>query len=69
MGLDVKKLLGEAAKAVAETKNELAENPAVQLGLLLGSAATGILLLAGAAIAGYAIYWDFSKRGWETLAK
>ena len=37
--------------------------------LLLGSTGLGILFLAVAAIAGYAIYWDFSKRGWETLSK
>ena len=38
MGLDTGKLLAEAAKAVASAKNAPAENPAVQLGLLLGSA-------------------------------
>ncbi|MFP5276528.1 MAG: bifunctional transaldolase/phosoglucose isomerase [Acidobacteriota bacterium] len=38
MGLDTGKLLAEAAKAVASAKNPPAENPAVQLGLLLGSA-------------------------------
>jgi Na+/proline symporter len=36
--------------------------------LLLGSTGLGILFLAVAATAGYAIYWDFSKRGWETLS-
>jgi hypothetical protein len=36
--------------------------------LLLGSTGLGILFLAVAVIAGYAIYWDFSKRGWETLS-
>jgi hypothetical protein len=36
--------------------------------LLLGSTGLGILFLAVAAAAGYAIYWDFSKRGWETLS-
>ena len=35
--------------------------------LLLGSTGLGILFLAVAAAAGYAIYWDFSKRGWETF--
>jgi Na+/proline symporter len=35
--------------------------------LLLGSTAMGILFLAVAATAGYTIYWDFSKRGWEKL--
>jgi glucose-6-phosphate isomerase len=38
-GLDVTKLLAEAAKAVASSKLPPAENPAVQLGLLLGTAA------------------------------
>jgi glucose-6-phosphate isomerase len=38
-GLDTKKLLAEAAKAVASAKLAPVENPAVQLGLLLGSAA------------------------------
>lgn len=38
-GLNVQKLLGEAAKAVAAAKLPVAENPGVQLGLLLGSAA------------------------------
>jgi hypothetical protein len=36
--------------------------------LLLGSTGLGVLFLAVAVIAGYAIYWDFSKRGWETLS-
>jgi glucose-6-phosphate isomerase len=38
-GLNTEKLLDEAAKAVASAKLEPAENPAVQLGLLLGTAA------------------------------
>jgi glucose-6-phosphate isomerase len=38
-GLDTGKLLAEAAKAVASAKLAPAENPAVKLGLLLGSAA------------------------------
>jgi glucose-6-phosphate isomerase len=38
-GLDVKKALDAAAAAVASAKKPVAENPAVQLGLLLGSAA------------------------------
>ena len=38
-GLNTEKLLAEAAKAVASAKLEPAENPAVQLGLLLGTAA------------------------------
>jgi len=37
-GLNAEKLLGEAAKAVAACKKPLAENPGVQLGLLLGTA-------------------------------
>ncbi len=37
-GLDVARLLAEAAKAVDSAKNPLADNPAVQLGLLLGVA-------------------------------
>jgi glucose-6-phosphate isomerase len=37
-GLDVSKLLDEAAKAVASAKNALENNPAVKLGLILGSA-------------------------------
>jgi glucose-6-phosphate isomerase len=37
-GLDVEKLLAEAAKAVAAAKLPVAENHAVQLGLLLGAA-------------------------------
>jgi TM2 domain-containing membrane protein YozV len=35
--------------------------------LLLGSVGLGILFLAVAVTSGYAIYWDFSKRGWEKL--
>jgi len=35
--------------------------------LLLRSTSLGIVLLAGAALAGYTIYWDFSRRGWETF--
>ena len=38
-GLDVARLLGTASKAVASAKLDLPENPAVQLGLLLGTAA------------------------------
>jgi hypothetical protein len=37
--------------------------------LLLTSRGLGILFLALSAASGYAIYWDFSKRGWETLSK
>jgi hypothetical protein len=35
--------------------------------LVLRSTAVGMLFLAVAALAAYAIYWDFSKRGWETF--
>jgi glucose-6-phosphate isomerase len=38
-GLDIQKLLAEAAKAAAAAKLPVAENPGVQLGLLLGTAA------------------------------
>jgi glucose-6-phosphate isomerase len=38
-GLDIEKLLAEAAKAVASAKLPPSDNPAVKLGLLLGSAA------------------------------
>ncbi len=37
-GLDIAKLLGEAAKGVAASKQPLAQNPGVRLGLLLGAA-------------------------------
>jgi Na+/proline symporter len=36
--------------------------------LLLGSTVTGALFLATAALSGYVIYWDLSRRGWETLS-
>ena len=36
--------------------------------LLLGSTGTGFVFLAIAAFSGCAIYWDFSRRGWETLS-
>lgn len=36
--------------------------------LVLGSTGTGFLFLAIAGISGYVIYWDLSRRGWETLA-
>jgi glucose-6-phosphate isomerase len=38
-GLDTEKLLAEAAKSVASAKLAVADNPAVRLGLILGSAA------------------------------
>jgi Na+/proline symporter len=37
--------------------------------LLLGPRSLGLMFLAVAATAGYLIYWDFSRRGWEKLAK
>ena len=37
-GLDIARLLGEAANAVAAAKQPLAQNPGVQLGLLMGTA-------------------------------
>ena len=36
--------------------------------LLLGFPRTGFLFLAIAAISGYIIRWDLSRRGWETLS-
>jgi Na+/proline symporter len=36
--------------------------------LLLGSTSVGLLFLAISGLSGYAIYWDFSRRGWEALA-
>jgi hypothetical protein len=36
--------------------------------LLLGSTGIGLLFLAIAAVCGYIIYWDLSRRGWETLS-
>jgi len=36
--------------------------------LLLGATGTGVLFLAIAGFSGYAIYWDFSRRGWESLS-
>jgi Na+/proline symporter len=36
--------------------------------LLLGATGTGLLFLAIASISGFAIYWDFSRRGWQTLS-
>ena len=36
--------------------------------LLLGATGTGVLFLAIAGFSGYAIYWDFSRRGWEYLS-
>jgi SSS family solute:Na+ symporter len=36
--------------------------------LVLGSPGVGLIFLLVAAASGYAIYWDFSRRGWETLS-
>ncbi|MBI1983737.1 MAG: Na+:solute symporter [Acidobacteria bacterium] len=36
--------------------------------LLLGSLGVGFLFLLISAASGYAIYWDMSRRGWETLS-
>jgi hypothetical protein len=36
--------------------------------LVLGETRLGVALLTLSAISGYAIYWDFSRRGWETLS-
>ena len=36
--------------------------------LLLGAPGMGTIFLAIAAVSGYGIYWDLSRRGWETLS-
>jgi hypothetical protein len=36
--------------------------------LLLGSTGMGLLFLAISGLSAYVIYWDFSRRGWETLS-
>jgi hypothetical protein len=36
--------------------------------LVFGEWLPGILLLAVAAVAGYLIFWDLSRRGWQTLS-
>jgi solute:Na+ symporter, SSS family len=36
--------------------------------LLLGQAWLGVLMLAIGGLAAYAIYWDFSRRGWKTFS-
>jgi SSS family solute:Na+ symporter len=36
--------------------------------ILLGSTGVGMLFMAISALSGYAIYWDFSRRGWEKLS-
>src|SRR5258708_6042048 len=36
--------------------------------IIFGSLLTGLGLLAAAAIAGYLIFWDLSRRGWSTYS-
>lgn len=36
--------------------------------IIFGSWISGFLLLAAAAISGYLIFWDLSRRGWQTLS-
>ena len=36
--------------------------------LIFGQWVEGVLMLAAAAVAGYLIFWDLSRRGWETLS-
>jgi len=36
--------------------------------LIFGSWLSGLLMLAVAGVAGYLIFWDLSRRGWETLS-
>ncbi len=36
--------------------------------IVLGSTEIGFVFLAISAVSGYAIYWDFSRRGWEKLS-
>ena len=36
--------------------------------IILGGTSQGVLMLAVAAVSGYLIYWDLSRRGWETLS-
>jgi len=36
--------------------------------LLLGATGTGLLFLVIAGVSGFIIYWDLSRRGWETLS-
>jgi Na+/proline symporter len=36
--------------------------------IVLGSTGIGLLFLTISAVSAYAIYWDFSRRGWEKLA-
>ena len=36
--------------------------------IILGSVEIGLLFLMISGVSGYAIYWDFSRRGWEKLS-
>jgi hypothetical protein len=36
--------------------------------LIFGEWVAGALLLSVAALAGYLIFWDLSRRGWQTLS-
>jgi hypothetical protein len=36
--------------------------------IVFGAWISGSLLLAIAAVSGYLIFWDLSKRGWQTLS-
>ena len=36
--------------------------------IVFGDWAPGLLLLALAAVAGYLIFWDLSRRGWQALS-
>jgi len=36
--------------------------------ILLGSKPLGLLFLVISGVCAYTIYWDFSRRGWETLS-
>jgi len=36
--------------------------------IILGEPKIGIIFLAVSAVSGYLIYWDLSRRGWETLS-
>jgi hypothetical protein len=36
--------------------------------LIFGQWVWGLLLLVAAAVSGFLIFWDLSRRGWETLS-
>ena len=36
--------------------------------IILGSTGIGVLFLMISVVSGYAIYWDFSRRGWQSLS-